>query len=297
MIEFAVGEILEGTMLNFVLFLFISIHSWADTPAASYSIGDFKSNFRSGYDMEFEGPTVKSLSGNTAGAGTSLKITHYAGIGYKLPGNWAWGLKQSFTQLIDEAPSATSDPFVSNDPYMTVVNSKVIGSEKYGTNLLAYLRYYAPFSRATSQETNNVGRKDAGNGRVRFTIIPSKTWLDGDLELTLATFLQYRMASNSKSARQARNNSPHRDDLIFVFDPILAYSFTKEVAAYVEYAFDMNHSTEGKWTSYKLQDAVVLGGNFQATKKLLLNPYVSSAPNRNEFQNASVGLNAYYKFL
>jgi len=284
-------------MLHIVLFLFISIQAWANSPATSYSIGDFKSNIRAGYDMEFYGPSIKSLSGNSAGAGTNLTINHYFGIGYKLPGSWAWGLKQSFTQSIDEVPSAAKDPFVTNDPYMTVVNSKIIGSEKYGTNLLAYLRYYAPFSRATSKETNKVGRKDAGNGRFRFLVSPSKSWLDGDLNLSLTSFLQYRMASNSDSARQTRNNSPHRDDLTFVFDPTLSYSITKEIGVYLEYAFDMNHSTEGKWTSYKLQDYVALGGNFQATKKLLLNPYISSAPARNEFQYASVGLTAVYKFL
>lgn len=287
----------EMSYLTFVLALLLNIQTWANPPAASYSIGDVRSNIRAGYDMELGGPTIKSLSGNTAGAGTSISIDHYFGIGYKLPGNWAWGVKQSFTQSIDEVPTATKDPFVANDPYTTIVNSSVVKSEKYGMNLLAYLRYYAPFSRATSAETNKLGRKDAGNGRVRFLISPSKTWLDGDLTLSLTSFLQYRLASNSKAARQSRNGSPHRDDLAFVFDPILSYSFTKEVSAYFEYAFDMNHSTEGKWTKYKLQDYVLLGGNFQATKKLLLNPYIASAPSRNEFQNASVGINAYYKFL
>ena len=275
----------------------------ADEPTSTYNITDVRKNIRAGYQLWLRGPNIRDFSGGDRDNKTNILMTHYFSVGYKLPAPWSIGVNQPFTQTIDEKPQAAADAWIANDPYATLSNAEVWGNKKYGLNLFAYLRYYAPFSRATSKNVAIASPKEAGNGQLRFLINPSKAWLDGDLNLTLTTLLQYRFASNSTKVRAARNGgNPDREDMLLVFDPILGYMFTKEIEGYLEYAAILNHHTNGtgadrSWTSYKAEDYVAIGANLQVTKKLNLNPYLDSSPRLNEFKNAGIGLNAVYSFL
>ncbi len=147
---------------------------------------------------------TQALSGNKDGTGTALAINHTFGVGYRLSKKWSIGLTQSFTQSIDDVPSTEKDPFVANDPYLMVSNTSLWNSEKYGMNVFGYIRYYFPFSRATSQTVAKAGAKDAGMGSVRVYVNPTKTWLDGRLTLNLVTFAQFRLASRAMPSAPPR---------------------------------------------------------------------------------------------
>lgn len=270
----------------------------ADEPTSTYKFTDVRKNVRASYQLWLRGPNVRDLSGGDRDNKTNILMTHYFSLGYKLPAPWSIGVNQPFTQTIDEKPQAAADSWIANDPYATLSNAEVWTNKKYGLNLFAYLRYYAPFSRATSQNVAKAAPVESGRGQLRFLINPSKAWLDGTLNLTLTTLLQYRLASNSSRVRAALNaGNSNRDDMLFVFDPILGYMFTKDIEGYFEYATLMNHNTNGHWTSYKATDYISVGVNLQLTKKLNLNPYLDSSPRLNEFKFAGIGLNAVYSFL
>jgi opacity protein-like surface antigen len=269
--------------------------------AASPAVSITK-NMRAFYEMWLRGMNTQALSGNVSGGGTSLAITHTFGVGYRLGSKWAIGLTQGFTQTIDEKPASEKDPWVANDPYLMVSNTSLYKNEKYGFNLFGYVRYYLPFSRASSQNVAKAARTDAGLGSVRLYLNPTKTWLDGKLTLNLVTLLQYRLASRSDADRAAANKgSSAREDWYFLFDPILAYTLNSWAEVYLEYATGyLRHSTDGHFT--KLNDAsdgqyVSLGSNLLVGKKLLLNPYLSAGPVFRGVKNTDIGLIASYTFL
>jgi hypothetical protein len=281
---------------------------WADSsasaPAAesasssSSVLQTIRKNIRGTYINEFSGPTLRALSGNTDGGGTSLQMIHYIAMSYKLGSKWSVGLTQPFYQRIDEKPSTEVDPFEASDPYFTVTNPKVWSNEKYGMGLYAYARYYIPVSRATRQAADAASPKDNGNGRIRLFLNPTKTFLDGALTLNLQTLFQYRLPTHNDADRAAANKGvSKRDNLIFVFDPILAYTFNDTYDAYLEYAFDMTHSTDGRWTYWRKGDYVSLGSDINVTKKLILNPYVLSDAAFDQVKYSQIGITAVYYFL
>jgi hypothetical protein len=289
--------------------LALTANAWADStsapaaasPSSASSTSEFfskiRKNIRGNYINEFSGPYVRSPSGNLDGSGTNLLMIHYISLSYVLGSKWRVGITQPAYMRIDEKPSSQVDPFEPTDPYLTFTNTRVLGSERYGTNLYAYLRYYIPVSKSTINGANSYSPSDKGNGQLRFTLIPSISLMGGALNLSGATFVQYRIAKQSSHDRAAAKGDPNRDDMIFVFDPILAYTVNDTVEAYLEYAFDMTHSTEGKWTSWKKGDYLAPGLNLQLTKKFLLNPYLLWEPRFKELRNTGIGVTAVYAFL
>jgi hypothetical protein len=288
----------------------LTANAWADTsaaapaaasPTSSSSTSEFfsklRKNIRGSYINEFSGPYVRAPSGNLNGDGTNLQMIHYISLSYILGSKWRVGITQPAYMRIDEKPATEVDPFEPTDPYITFTNTRVIGSERYGTNLYAYLRYYVPVSKSTINGANDYSVNDRGNGQVRFTLIPSVSLLGGALNLSGATFVQYRIAKHSSQERAAVKGDPKRNDMVFVFDPILTYTVNDTVEAYLEYAFDMTHSTDGKWTSWKKQDYVSPGLNLQLTKKLMVNPYFVWEPRLKELRNTAIGVTAIYAFL
>ncbi len=296
--------------LSLVGILAITNSAWADSSAASAPATQSSSsnilqtlgkNVTATYQAWLTGPTVYGIDGGDAnGTGTNLNILHYGIVGYKLGSKWKVSATQVFSQTIDEVPSAIVDPFVGTDPYLTFSNSSILKNERYGFNLSGYIRYYAPFSHATKAKVRAASAKDNGGGQVRLYVNPSKTWLDGALSFTAQSLLQYRIASRSDQARILANRSANREDMIFVFDPILAYAFNSKVEGYVEYAMVMyhnTHKTSNSWGKWKDNDVVSLGANLQLTKQLLLNPYTETPPRMKEAKNTKLGLIAAYTFL
>lgn len=290
----------------------VSATTWADTsataptaaaasPTSSSSTSQFfskvRKNIRGSYINEFSGPYLRAPSGNIAGDGMNLQMIHYISLSYLLGSKWRVGITQPAYMRIDEKPSTQVDPFEPTDPYVTFTNTRVIGSQKYGTNLYAYLRYYIPVSKSTINAANDYSPNDRGNGQLRFTLIPSVSFLGGALNLSGATFLQYRIAKHSSKERAAATGNPNRNDMVFVFDPILTYTVNDTVEAYLEYAFDMTHSTNGKWTKWKKQDYISPGAYLQLTKKLMVNPYLTWEPRLKELKNTGFGVTAVYAFL
>jgi len=291
--------------------------TYADTTASAPATGTqssfsntlqtIRKNTTGSYQMWFRGPNVQALSGNTDGNGTNLAMTHYLALGYKVGSKWRIGLTQPFTQLIDEVPAQAKDPFVANDPYITFTNPRIVNSKKYGTNLYGYLRYYAPLSRSTNQLANYSAASSAnlkkgipgesGNGRVRMYLGPTKTFFDGALTVNAQMLFQYNLASRTEADRIAVTGSPHRNDLTFIFDPLVSYSVTDKLDVYLEYAFDITRSTSGKWTDWKDTDYISPGVYYSATKRLWLNPYVSFAPKFSELAKTGIGFQAVYSFL
>lgn len=293
--------------------------SGTETPAAASSssdiLGKLKKNAKANYLAWLTGPNSRALSGNVAGEGTALTITHYPAVGYRLGSKWTMMITQPFTQSIDEKPSTEQDPFLANDPYITFSNSRILHSDKYGTNLFGYIRYYAPFSRATRDGYNAGSFRDRGNGVIRFYMNPSKTFMDGALTLNFVTLLNYSLPGNSaaeraaKSSREvAKGGTPNkytgtgvREDFYFVIDPSIAYALSDKVEVYLEYATGyirhttdgklskMNHPTDGQYISPGL--------NITVGKNVFLNPYVSFGPVFRGLKNMDIGLQAQYTFL
>lgn len=292
--------------------LALTANAWAEStaasapaaaaPTSSSSTSQFfskiRKNIRGSYINEFSGPYLRAPSGNISGGGTSLQMIHYISLSYILGSKWRVGITQPAYMRIDEKPSSEVDPFEPTDPYVTFTNPRVLNSERYGTNLYAYLRYYIPVSKSTINAANDYSPNDRGNGQVRFTLIPSVTFLGGALNLSGATFVQYRIPRQSSHDRAAANKgNPTRNDMVFVFDPILTYTVNDTVEVYLEYAFDMTHSTDGKWTKWKKQDYLAPGANLQLTKKLMVNPYLLWEPRFKELKNTGLGVTAVYAFL
>lgn len=261
----------------------------------------FIKNVRAFYEGYLSGPSAKSLSGNKDGSGTNLSILHTFGVGYRVGNGWSLGFTQGFSQTIDEKPSSEGDPWVANDPYVSVSNSSLWKNEKYGMNLYGYVRYYMPFSRATNRGADAAAVRDSGLGSVRFYLNPTKTWLDGKLTFNGVMLFQARLPKRSNADRLAANGSETREDFFFLFDPILAYTLNPKLEVYIEYATGyLRHTTDGKLS--KLNNPS--DGQYAATglyilvgKKLLLNPFASVGPVFRGVKNADFGLIANYTFL
>jgi hypothetical protein len=252
---------------------------------------------RSNYVFEMFGMNSKALSGNTDGTGGTITINHYLGLSYKLGSKWSVGATQPFRQLIDQKPSSVADPFSASDPYLALNNSSIIKSASNNFNLSGYIRYYAPVSRETNQTAARAARTDRGHGLLRAGLNPSKTWMDGALNLTVYNIFYYRLAQNSSQERFLKTGNPNRDDYYYAFLPVLSYSISNVFDVYLEYASLMRHNTEGKWTNFKKEDYVGVGTNITATPKLTINPYFQAAPRARGVESIDIGLTMVYALL
>ena len=264
--------------------------------ASTTSIGSMiASKAKASYFMEFFGMNGKAIDGQEGG-GSDLTINHYGSVGWKLSNKWTVKATQAMQQRIRKKVEGQDD-FIMTDPYFTFSNSKIASSDKYGTNLAGYVRYYAPFSRATNQ---NVGTaNDQGNGAIRLLVAPSKTFMDGALTISCPSFIQYRLNKSTAQERSALNNGDSsRIDYRAFINPIVAYSLSAKTEAYLEFGTNyINHSTKGTWSN--IQDVAYIspGLNLSPAKKVLVNPYVAWDVSAIQLNKASIGVNAQYTFL
>ena len=272
---------------------------------ASNIFNNVRKNVTGSYLLELTGPNIRDLSGAKAdkklgNSSTNININHYFGIGYKIGSRWRIGMTQTFSQTIDEFKNADVDPLVAKDPYITLTNSKVLSSEKYGANLSAYIRYYAPLSRASSKAVAAAAADEYGAGKVRLLVAPTKTFLDGALTINLTSLINYHISSVSSQVRATKNDGDSaRNDMQLVFNPGVYYQAAPKVEVYLEYATALDHTTKngGHWGKYKDQDEFNPGVNYQITKRLQLNPVLGIAPRYAEFKKTSIYFNALYAFL
>jgi hypothetical protein len=287
-------------------------NSTASAPSTSTSssgdtLAKIRKNLRGNYQLWFRGPRTTTLSGNTSGDGMSLLATHYLGLGYKVGSKWTVSATQSFTQNIDEISSLSDDPvngvdpFVANNPYLTVSNARIWASDRYGSSLSGYLRYYAPFSRSAQRGADAASPNDAGNGSIRLLMTPSKSWRDGALTFSSAFFLEYKLAARTSNERRIANGNPYRNDMVFLITPTISYAFSSAFEGYLEYGFDLTHSTKGnvftKWGTYKDTDYLSPGANITVTKRLSLNPFLEFSPRIKDAKDMAIHLVALYSFL
>jgi hypothetical protein len=255
---------------------------------------------KANYLFELTGPNTSSLNGNMDGSGTNINIVHYPAIGYRIGSKWSVTLTQSFTQKIDDVDNKTADPFFANDPYITFANSRILGSDKYHTNLYGFVRYYAPLSKNTINNRNMAKPNEIGNGRVRIFLDPSIAFLDGDLSFDLTHNLYLRFNNASDAERLAANGSPTRNDMDYLPDFYVNYQATKTIQPFLEVAAYLHHTSDGKWTHFTDESdglALTTGANINVGKKVLLIPQASFPHNIQGFAKVGLALQAIYTFL
>jgi hypothetical protein len=276
-----------------------SVPTNTSTSTSSELLAKFKQNIRGTYQAWFRGPTTATLSGNTSGAGHNLALSHYLALGYKIGSKWSVSATQPFTQTIDENPA--NDPFVAGNPYLTITRPSVYSNEKYGVSVYGYLRYYAPVSRSAQRAVDAASPDEAGKGSMRLYLAPNKAFRDGKLNVSVPFLLDYRIASRTRAARELANGEPFRNDMVFAVSPTVGYAFTPKVEGYLEYGFDLTHSTRGslltKWGKATDTDYFSLGGNISLTKRLLLNPYTVSEMRLKDLKTTQLHLVAVYSLL
>lgn len=185
------------------------------------------SKFRAGTDIWWIGPTSKDIDGRAIGRGPDMQIRYYPSIGYKITPKMTVRAAIEGRQFI--RPKDLEDPtrkdFVLVDPYVTLSHSALLESEKFASSLAGSLRYYVPSSRPTHDGIG--GRNDRGNGMVRVGLVPSKSFLDGDLTISSANYLYYRFA---------QEKHPNHTNYEMLFVPSVAYTVSPKLEVAVEYA-------------------------------------------------------------
>lgn len=268
-------------------------------------------NLKASYLFELIGPTTQSLSGNTDGNGTKLNINHYAGLGYRLGGKWSIGFTQPFSQNIDEYEQngltadgrPAPDAFEAADPYVSINNSRIMGSNFLNATVSGQLRYYAPLSKATINAANDAKSTESGNGRFRALLNPAITVMDGALEISAPTFFYYQLARRSDAERAAANKgNPSRRDYRILPSLIVGYQATKDVQPYIEQGVLLNHFTHNNNRFSKFDDAsdgyyVSPGANINVGKKLSLNVAAYLGPYAFDVKKSSLYFAATYVFL
>ncbi len=271
----------------------------SSTSTSSELLEKFKKNIRGSYQLWFRGPTASTLSGNTNGRGQNLALSHYFAVSYRVGSKWSVGATQPFTQTIDEVP--TNDPFVAGNPYLTITRPNVFSSERYGVSVYGYIRYYAPVSRSAQRAADAASPDESGKGSIRLYLAPTKSFKDGKISVGAPFLLDYRMASRTNAERDAANGEPYRNDMVFFIAPNVSYSFSPKVDAYLEYGFDLTHSTKGnltsKWGKATDSDYITLGTNISLTKRLLLNPYTVSELRMKDIKTTQIHLVALYSLF
>jgi hypothetical protein len=273
-------------------------------------LDEIQKNGIAAYLAWLTGPNTQALSGNKDGTGTNLSLSHYGWIGWKFNDKVNITLSEVAQQTIDDVPAHKANPFVYSDPYITLTNSKLMHSDYYGTNLMAYIRYYVPASR-TDHDNNNAGRfTDLGYGGIRLFVNPTKSWFDGKLTFNGQALTNIRFASLSREERARRslandgsNPNGDREDFYVLLDPVLDYQWTPKVDVYLEYATGyLRHHTNGHFVTNprSLGDGQWFspGLNWTPTKKILLNPYLSWGPRpAGGVKNTDIGVQFQYTFL
>lgn len=248
---------------------------------------------KASYYLEYRGTKVNALDG-TAGDGTDLTMNHYAILGWKLSSKWSVSLTQPLVQKIRpefDAKGKEQKNLYLADTSITFTNSKIASSSKYGTNLSAYMRYYAPTSNTSVNSKGTVD--DQRNGAIRSIIIPSKTFMDGALTLSGAIDLRYRLANEV-------NETTGHNNIRAMFDPVLEYAINDKISTYLEYYTGyLTHNTKtGTWGKVRDEQGISPGVNWTPTKKILVNPFVSwDGRDIMRANRTQIGLNAQYTFL
>lgn len=245
------------------------------------------------YTMWVTGPTVESMDGKT-GAGSDLTLNQFAMVGFKLSSKWTVSATQYWTNTTRELkPTETNLSF--KDPYVSFTNSSITSSRRYGTNLMAQVRYYLPIS-PESINTRGAG-SDFRNGRLRFRIEPSKTMADGLIDLKLTSFFIKNLSSGQRNEGvTAQKNS------VVWFYPSLNFNVSDSFQPYVAYSNylenynDQNRGGAIRWNRFNEKHNLELGFNWQPAKGFNINPYLEYGP---VFipKASSVGLIAEYAFL
>jgi hypothetical protein len=293
-----------NALLLRILALFLLTGS---TAGASPTPSWFATNAHATYLAWLTGMHTEALNGDRDGTGQNLEFDHYVAINADLGHNFNLKLTNWAAQIIDEDPA--SRQFQPGDPYLTLTNGKLLHSDRYAMNLEAYVRFYVPISRGTSDLQNKGTARDFGNGMGRVYLNPSKNWLDGNLTLNGAVIWNHRFSSMDPDVRLARGTrqnaadvsqgaaSPftpvsYREDMYLVLDPSLVYSISTKVDLYVEWASGylrhttagtiteggVNHPVAAKWSSINHpSDGMYLspGVYWSPTKKVYVNPYLS----------------------
>jgi hypothetical protein len=271
-----------------------SSNAWWETASKS---------MRASYLFRLAGPSVQSLSGNATGGGTSLAITHFPTLGYRIGSKWSVSATQPFSQRIDEAPAAQADPFVANDPYVTFTNGNILSQARHGVSLSGYLRYIIPVSRATNQNSKLGRRPDAGNGAVQVYLGASRSELDGKVTVAVAALGRYRIPGLSSQERGALSGSSVREDYFLLLNPSVSYAFSPKYDVYIEYISGfLTHSTDSKWTKFNDPNVgqLVSVGTNAYLGRLSINPSLSAGPKFNQLKilkTTSIGLDVSYSFM
>jgi hypothetical protein len=274
---------------------------------------------------------TEALSGNRDGTGTNLLFEHFFTVGAKLSKKVSLKGTVYFDQNIDE--DDTTRQWEPGDVYLTLSDNSLVHSDVYGFNLDGYVRLYAPTSPRTINGINAGGTSDMGHGKMRLLLNPVKTWFDGKLSFSGLAYMNFyfnrmspqeRFDAGTREAAKGGKATPTstRQDMYLVLDPSLTYSVSSKVDVYIEWASGvLRHFTSGvtgtgpvdsRWTSINNpSDGMYLspGVNWNPTKKLSLNPYLSyqlsavhdtdvnSVKRRVSLFHADIGLQVSYAFL
>lgn len=275
-----------------------------------------KSNGRASYSILVGGPNTKSLTGTVStegektGAGPAWNFVHYPSVGAKIAGTWSTSFTAPAVQSLqskERRGPSNADNWNWTDPYLTLTNASIVAGSKGRTswNLYGYLRYYFPFSNSTNRAVDATSPREAGNGQIRLFMTPSIT--RSDLEFSLLSFVQYRLAELSNAERTKRTGSSTREDYYVYLIPNLAYSVTPKFQPYVEYSTGaIRHKNTGNWIhsqghpdgrkNASTGETIAVGANLFPTKRLSLTPAYATTPEL-RLNRASFTLFASYKLL
>ncbi len=216
-------------------------------------------------------------------------------------------LTQPLSQTIDETPEGevgAARAFTALDPYVSLNNSRIMGSNYLSFNLSSQIRYYVPVSRGTVNAANDASATESGNGRLRTLLNPSIAMMDGALEISTPLYFFYQFARKSDAERAAANKgvSSRRDFRIYPA-MIVGYQAFKNVQPYLETGVLINHYTNKATGSFSRFDDgsdgwyLSPGANFNVGKKLSINLAGYVGPRKFEVKKASLYMAATYVFL
>jgi hypothetical protein len=266
----------------------------AGQSTTSAVIKNIRERAKASYTLWVTGSSLESMDGKK-GAGSNLAVDQFARIGYKVSSKWTIGVTQHWTNTIRDV-SGNKENLVWNNPYITASNSSITKSTRYGTNLSGYVRYYAPFSKASAESVGK--RVDTKNGVIRVVLDPTKTFFDGKMTVSGAVYANRSLASAPPSAGVAEQ----RDWRIYLY-PRVSYEVSSNFQPYVAYfndwehvRLDKNRNGGGRWQSFNDKHNLEIGFDWQPVAGLNVTPYLEYGPTFVP-RNSTVGLIAEYAFL